>query len=148
MPEYNRFYRIFRNKLSNNIALFPDNFNIPNHQNNRAYLGYNTGKSNIKYYTEYTSRGYAQGYIGFIVGVYLDGVLYEERLSELSRFKDKIEADIGQKLDWINTGNAGRIFFILREDITEENIWDEIMDWKIEKLSKIINTFQAYINDL
>lgn len=148
MSKYNRFYEQFIEKLKKNITSFPLEFVVPNHQNNKAYLGYNTGKSGIKFYTEYTSKGYSQGYTGFIVGVYLDGPRYESRLHKLSQHRSNIESSIGDKLNWIDTGRAGRIFYILREDIKNEKQWHYIIDWEIQKLIKIIHTFQPYIDDL
>ncbi len=148
MPQYNEFYKQFTQKLSVSIASFPQNFNVPNHQNNKAYLGYNTGKSGIKFYTEYTSRGYSQGYVGFIVGVYLDGSNYNSRLHKLSQHRSNIESSIGDKLNWIDTDRAGRIFYILRKNIEDEQQWASIINWEIEKLIKIIHTFQPYIDEL
>jgi len=148
MNGYNEFYRLFRQKLEEKKSIFPVDFQIPNHQNNRAYLGYNTGKSAVKYYTEYTSRGYSQGYIGFVVGIYLDGANYENRLHKLQQHKDEIEATIGEKLHWIDTGKAGRIFFLLEEDFDNIKDWDSTMNWEIEKLAKLIPAFQKYIRDL
>jgi len=151
MNDYNEFYRIFREKLEENKSIFPVEFQIPNHQNNRAYIGYNSGKTKIDYYTEYTSRGYGQGCIGFAVGVFIGTSVhesYQNRLHKLQQHKDVIEATIGEKLHWIDTGKAGRIFFLLEEDFDNIKNWDSTMNWEIEKLAKLIPAFQKYIRAL
>jgi len=108
---YNEFYNLFRQKLEQSRHRFPENFSVPNHQRDKAYLNYKTGRGRIKFYTEYTTGGYGEGYTGFIVGLYLDGPLYEERLHKLEAHKNKIENNIGESLYWLNTGRAGRFFF-------------------------------------
>lgn len=151
MNDYNDFYRIFKEKLKEKMPIFPDNFIIPNHQSNRAYLSFKAGITHLDYYTEYTSRGYGQGYIGFAVGVFVGSTpneSYEIRLHQLQQHKDEIEATIGEKLHWIDTGRAGRIFFLLEEEFNNINNWDSIMNWEIEKLAKLIPAFQKYINGL
>jgi len=151
MNDYNEFYRIFREKLEENKSIFPVAFEIPNHQKNRAYMSYKLGKSKIDCYTEYTSGGYGQGYIGFVVGVFIGSTVhesYESRLHKLQQHKDEIEATIGEKLHWIDTGRAGRIFFLLEEEFNNINNWDSIMNWEIEKLAKIIPAFKKYIKGL
>ena len=148
MNDYNEFYQVFIEKLTNSRKLFPADFTIPNHQINRAYLGYSTGRGGLKYYTEYTSRGYGQGYVGFIVGVYIDGQDYEYNLQKLKQHKNTIEDKLGEHIYWINTGRAGRIFFRLDESFGNSQSWDNVMDWEIKRLSMIINVFSPYIREL
>jgi len=148
MASYDDFYEQFILELSRRRNEFPQNFIIPTHQKGKAYLGYNTGKSNLRYYTEYTSRGYGQGHEGFIVGLYMDGKFYEERLQLLYIHQTNIELEIGPSLVWLDTGRAGRIFFRLGEDFQNKTNWSEIIAWEIDMLQKVVKVFKPYLREL
>ena len=148
MSIYNDFYKQFIPEISKRVSEFPVDFSVPSHQDSRAYLGYKTGRSGIKYYSEYTSRGYGAGYVGFIVGVYLDGPMYEERFRQLKISRMSIESKVQSSLTWLDTGRAGRIFFHLDQGIGDKTKWSKIIEWEIDKLQKIVEVFKPHIQDL
>ena len=111
MPNiYDDYYKKFIDELKIRKSEFPDFFQIPTHQGGRYYLGYNSGIANVKFYTEYTTKGYSKGYKGFITGIYIDGDNYLEKFNQLKNSENEIEKKLHQKLYWLDTDRAGRIF--------------------------------------
>ena len=150
MSIYNEFYKKFIPELTKRLDEFPSYFKgVPNHRKGKPYLGYPTGIGRVQYYTEYTSKGYKQGYTGYIVGVYIDSEDYLEKFQFLEQFKDEIEEKFGSSLVWLDTGRAGRIFVRLDTDIrTDIQEWDNVIEWAISKLIEIVKVFQEYLEKL
>ena len=146
--KYDEFYKELISALNQRKNEFPEYFKIPNHQSQRAYLGYSTGISDIRYYTEYTSRGYGGNFKGFIVGLYMEGKLYKQRLDYFEMNKFEIESLLDSSIVWLDTGKAGRIFFRYGEKIENKDKWKEIIQWEIDTLKTIVNVFQPHIDKL
>ncbi len=140
---YDEFYEQYIPELKSKLDEFPSFVrNIPNHRKKKSYIGFSAGKSGIQYYSEYTGRGYLGGHNkGYIVGLYIDGTNYKEKLDYFTQFKSNLD----DSLIWLDTGRAGRVFYRLSGLIDDKSAWQNVIDWQIEKLIKVMNEFHPYI---
>ena len=128
------FFKYFREKLIEREDELLNNITITNHSAGRHYMDYSTGISKLRFYTEYTTRGYGGDYKGFIVGLYMDGNNYKDKLSFFQQNQQSIENDLQKSLVWLDTGSAGRIFLRYEGDMNDKDKWNQFVQFFIDSL--------------
>ncbi|MDF1884473.1 DUF4268 domain-containing protein, partial [Sulfurimonas sp. SAG-AH-194-C21] len=139
---YNEYYKLFITKFKEGLV----DIKIPTHQDGRYYIGVKSEKG-IGYYCEYTSKGYSGGkYPGFIVGLYMDGNNYKNKYELFLNYKNEIDKKFDDKIIWLDTGKAGRIFFRYEANIEgNKGEWPKIIEWQINKVQKLLDYIPKYI---
>ena len=72
-------------------------------------------------------------------------------IEELSKDKEDIEKEFGEKLDWqfLPNRNASRICLERSNTVlTKEEEWDQYIDWVIENLQKFYDVFHKRVADI
>ena len=72
-------------------------------------------------------------------------------IEELSKEKDAIENEFGEKLDWqfLPNKNASRIALDRQDSfLNKEEDWDNYVEWIINNLQKFYNVFHKRLNNL
>lgn len=127
------FWTKFREKLKEQ----PE---IPSVQTARPQYWYDVslGRSGI-HLSNIASTTYNQ--IG--VRVYIHNKIADNALNQLMQYKDEIESEIGEKLEWNpNPDNRDKIISLKRDaNIEDKNKWDEYLEWLVDRTVKFRRAF-------
>ena len=116
-----------------------------------SYIATGAGKSGVAYIYEVTYKN------GRVV-VYFDKgkenedvLLNKKRFDQLSKYKEEIEKEFGEKLLWerLDDRKASRISYTFEGiGLKDENTWDEIQDNMIDAMIRLENATKKYIGKL
>lgn len=134
------FWSEFREKLK----IHPE---IPSVQTARPQYWYNVslGRSGIHLSNIAPT---SSNHIG--VRVYINNKIADSVLNQLIKYKDDIESEIGEELEWDpNPENRDKIISLKREaNIEDKDKWNEYLEWLVNKTVKFRRTFGKRIKTM
>ncbi|WP_077701962.1 DUF4268 domain-containing protein [Virgibacillus dokdonensis] len=134
------FWSNFREKLKNH----PD---IPSVQTARPQYWYDVslGRSGINLSNIASTSSNQIG-----VRVYINNKIADSALSQLKMYKDDIESEIGEELQWNpNPENRDKIISLKRSaNIEDKDKWNEYLDWLVDMTVKFRRAFSKRIKTM
>src|SRR5699024_4617049 len=84
------------------------------------------------------------------VRVYINNKIADSVLNQLIKYKDDIESEIGEELEWDpNPENRDKIISLKREaNIEDKDKWNEYLQWLVNKTVKFRRTFGKRIKTM